>query len=350
MTKHCDDECKEDHFNQHGNILIADQFNNRVIEVNKRGEIVWFYGLGPTNFTTFSAIGTNDAERVGKKTLITCTGTPGGIVPQAPTTVIDSRVILVNKHKKIVWQYGQFGVTGTGPNLLNFPVQATFVPHKCKDNCHCHHLHGNVLITDQSNNRVIEVDEKKNIVWQYPGTNTTPADQLNAPNSAQKLKHKHVLIADQSNNRAIEVNKHDVIIRTFTASGTLGACAFASRLSNGNTLLTDAGNNRIVEVDHNDNIVWQYKTNTAFFSIPNPGPSRGLRLKNGDTLIADQFNNRVIKINETTNILDDYGLALQGGSGPVGPNSGYNTFTTQLGLYAPYDAKVIGDYTGLTRP
>lgn len=30
--------------------------------------------------------------------------------------------------------------------------------------------------------------------------------------------------------------------------------------------------------------------------------------------------------------------------------SGYGTTGTQEGLFAPYDAKVIGDYTGLTPP
>jgi hypothetical protein len=29
---------------------------------------------------------------------------------------------------------------------------------------------------------------------------------------------------------------------------------------------------------------------------------------------------------------------------------GYGTSNTQQGLYAPYDAKVIGDYKGLTNP
>ena len=30
--------------------------------------------------------------------------------------------------------------------------------------------------------------------------------------------------------------------------------------------------------------------------------------------------------------------------------AGYGTTSAQQGLFAPYDAKVIGDYTGLTPP
>ena len=39
-----------------------------------------------------------------------------------------------------------------------------------------------------------------------------------------------------------------------------------------------------------------------------------------------------------------------GGPFPFGNNVGYDLHTTQNGLYSPYDAKIIGDYTGLTPP
>src|SRR5438105_2983751 len=34
-----------------GNVLIADQFNNRVIETDPEGHIVWSFGLGPNDFS-----------------------------------------------------------------------------------------------------------------------------------------------------------------------------------------------------------------------------------------------------------------------------------------------------------
>src|SRR6516164_6156560 len=51
-------------FNQPGNYLIADQFNNRVIEVDPNGNVVWQFGRGPTDFSPHSIIGVNDAQRV----------------------------------------------------------------------------------------------------------------------------------------------------------------------------------------------------------------------------------------------------------------------------------------------
>jgi hypothetical protein len=329
------------HFNQPGNILISDQFNNRVIETDPAGNIIWSFGLGPNDFSARSIIGVNDAQRVGELTLMAGTGTPAGVIPQAPDGVPDDRVMLVDPKGKIIWQYGQFGQAGSGPNLLDTPVQCTWLPN----------MH--VLITDQANNRIIEVNLKKQIVWQYPGSNINDADQLNGPNSAEQLENGHILIADQGNNRAIEVTRGDHIVKTFTAGGTANTVAFASRLKNGDTLLTDAGNSRIVEVDANDNVVWEYFTDTDPLSVPAPLPTRAIRLHNGDTLISDQFNNRVIRVNMAGDIVASYGLPLAGGPVdpyPFGNNADYDRFTTQNGLYSPYDAKVVGDYTGLTSP
>src|SRR5215469_7243048 len=74
---------QDSEFNSRHHTLIVDQFNNRVIEVDRTGKIVWQFGLGPTDFSPASIIGTNDAQRVGELTLMAGTGTPGG-QPEAP--------------------------------------------------------------------------------------------------------------------------------------------------------------------------------------------------------------------------------------------------------------------------
>ncbi len=321
-------------FNVPGDILIADQFNNRVIEARPDGTIVWQFGLGPNDFSPRSIIGCNDAQRVGPFTLMAGTGTPPGVIPQAPDGAVDNRVILVDPNGRIVWQYGKFGQTGDGPDLLSAPVQSTWLPDT------------DVLITDQGNNRIIEVTLEKHIVWQFPPLgDTNDIDQLNAPNSAELLENGHILISDESDNRVIEVTRDHKIVKIFTAGGTLGAVAFASRLPNGDTLMTDAGNSCATEVNAKDQIVWQYFTNLDPLSIAEPAPTRAIRLRNGDTLISDQFNNRVIQVNMAKQIVADYGLPLEDGN-----NVGFSLRTTQRGLYAPYDAKIVGDYTGLTPP
>jgi len=181
----------------------------------------------------------------------------------------------------------------------------------------------------------------KTIVWQYGQTGVAGNlfNQLNSPNSAELLANGHILIADENNNRVIEVTRDLDIVATFTAQGTLGAAAFASRLPFNHTLITDAGNNRIVEVNSQDIVVWQYITNTEAGSDPAPAPSRGIRLRNGFTIISDQFNDRVIVVDRRGKIRETYGNLNV---------PGYGLLNASQGLYAPYDAKVVKDYTGLT--
>src|SRR6266702_4339903 len=322
-------------FNQPGNILITDQFNNRVIEIDPAGNIVWQFGNGPGDTSANAIVGTNDAERVGNFTLMSGTGIPAGATTNCKRSgCVDNRVILVDSNGNIVWQYGEFGVTGFGPNQLNTPVQNTYLPTS-----------GNVLITDQGNERIIEVRRTDNaIVWQYGenGVMGIGPNQLNNPNAAELLANGNILISDENNNRAIEVTHTtpSKIVATFTARGSVSGVAFASRLPNGHTLLTDSNNSRIVEVDPNDKVFWQYFTNTRPGSNPSPLPTRAVRLANGNTLISDQFNDQVIEVNPSKAIVASYGIINDPGFSP----------STAIQMNAPYSAYVIGDYTGITPP
>jgi hypothetical protein len=322
-------------FNQPGNILITDQFNNRVIEIDPAGNIVWTFGNGPGDTAANAIVGTNDAERVGNLTLMSGTGIPAGATTNCKKSgCADNRVLLVDPMGDIVWQYGQFGVTGFGPNQLNTPVQNTYLPAS-----------GNVLITDQGNQRIIEVRRIDNaIVWQYGenGVAGIGPNQLSNPNAAELLANGHILISDENNNRAIEVTHTTPsrIVATFTAQGTVSGLAFASRLPTGNTLLTDSNNNRIVEVDREDNPVWEFFTSTRAGSNASPLPTRAVRLANGNTLISDQFNDQVIEVNPSKVIVASYGTI---------DNPGYSP-STATRMNAPYSAYVIGDYTGITPP
>jgi hypothetical protein len=319
-------------------ILIADQFNNRVIEIDpETHRIVWQFGDGSDKAGSHSIVGTNDAERVGPFTLISGTGIPPSNPPLPGCSdpvngCPDNRVILVDHRGDIVWQYGKAGVTGSGPDLLNTPVHAIFISEFPR------HIGFHVMITDQANQRIIVVNLAHQIVWQYgtTGVSGSGENQLNNPNSAELLENGNILISDENNNRAIEVDADHHVLRQLTAGGTVSGVAFASRLPSGNTLLTDSNNNRIVEVNPQDAVVWEYFTNVQSGNA-NPLPTRAVRLRNGNTLISDQFNDRVIEVNVQKQIV------FQQGALNV-PGSGFNR------LNGPYDAKAIGDYTGMTPP
>jgi len=73
-----------------------------------------------------------------------------------------------------------------------------------------------------------------------------------------------------------------------------------------------------------------------------PLPTPAVRLRNGHTLISDQYNHRVIEVNDDKQIVRTFGeINLLG----------YNTDSVaDGGPNSPYDAKRIGDYTGITPP
>jgi outer membrane protein assembly factor BamB len=313
-------------FNVPGNILISDQFNNRALEVNSNKQIVWSFGSNNPSLCNpgpGTIIGLNDAERLGDGfTLLAGTGIPGGGAdPLLPAGCVDNRVIVVDQGGTILWQYGQAGVTGSGPNQLNVPVFALQLPNH------------NIAIVDQSNERVIVVDKNtKKIVWHY-GCPT--CNLLNNPNSVELLPNGHFLIADENNNRVIEVNLDHQIVWQY--KDHLNLAAFASRLPNGNTLITDSGHSRIVEINPSKQVVFQYFTNTQPGSNAAPLPTNAVQLADGDISIADQFNNRAIIIDPNKTIEFQYGMLNVVGNGPDQ-------------LDAPYTAYVIGDYTGQTPP
>ena len=328
------------HFSDLNNILISDQYNNRVIEVDRKThKIVWQFGNGADKPGPGSVVGPNDAERIGAFTLISGTGIPPSSPPLPGCSdpingCPDNRVMIVDQSGLIVWQYGMGGVTGSGANQLNTPVQSLIFFGSFDKR-----FGQFVVITDQGNQRIIVVNALKQIVWQYGTTGVAGngPNQLNNPNSAEPLANGNILIADENNNRVIEVTLAGSIVHTFTAGGTVSGAAFASRLPGGDTLISDSNNNRIVEVDPSDNIVWQYATNLQSGSNPNPLPTRAVRLANGHTLISDQYNDRVFELDQQNHIVFHQGVLNT-------PGNGFDR------LNGPYDAKVIGDFTGLTPP
>ncbi len=323
---------RADQFNKPGNILVADRLNHRVIEVDRdTHEIVWQFGHGNSVAGPRSVVAPSDAERVGEWTLI-C----GGVVsastdPNAAKELGDHRVLLVDPSGKIFWQYGQAGVAGSDVNQLNTPVCATFLPY------------GHILICDQGNHRVIEVSMiTKTIVWQHgkTGTSGTGRNHLRSPSSAQFLDNGNILIADTGNNRVIEVSRrHRTVWRCGDADSdeALNGPSFACRLENGNTLIADSGSNRVLELSRRGRKVMEFATSKQSGSVADPLVTRAVRLDNGNTLISDQFNHQVIEIDCDSNVVFAQGSIGAAGNGPNQLNG-------------PCDAKVIGDYTGLTLP
>ena len=228
-----------------GNTLITDSKNHRVIEVDSDKNIVWQYGNGTPSDGTNQLNYPMDAERLANgNTLIT---------EEHNCRIIELRTSDYDTAKpdnnftadSIVWQYGTTGVSGSGPNELNYPKDADRL-----DN-------GNTLIADYRNHRVIEVNATGEVVWQYGTTGVwgSGANQLWYPTDAERLFNNHTLIADHSNHRVIEVNEAKERVWQYGTTGVWGSGANelynpadAEQLPNGNMLICDKDNNRVIEV------------------------------------------------------------------------------------------------------
>jgi hypothetical protein len=149
-----------------GRLLITDRNNDRVIEVDDAGLVVWTYD----NLTR-----PHNADRLADgHTMI--------------ANSEENRVIEVNASGEIVWIYGE-------GEALNWPRDADRLEN------------GNTLITDTRHNRVMEVDPEGQVVWSFSG--------LALPYEADRLPDGLTLIADNSHRRVIEVNPAGEVVWSF---------------------------------------------------------------------------------------------------------------------------------------
>jgi hypothetical protein len=165
---------------ENGNLLITDRNNDRVLEVNLDGHVVWKYDQlnRPHN---------------------------GDRLPNGNTLVVNSEenmIVEVNPVGEIVWSFGETG-------LLRWPRDADRLDD------------GNTLITDSRNNRVLEVDPDGRVVWSFTG--------LAVPYEADRLENGNTLIADNNHKRAIEVNPAGQIVWSFRNF----EFAYSTELANG---------------------------------------------------------------------------------------------------------------------
>jgi hypothetical protein len=226
-----------------GNMLITEFDNNRTIEIDSAGNIIW-----EKNGMTAP----HDAERLPNgNTLITSYG--------------DQFVIEVDSSGNIVWE-----MTG-----LNLPMDAERLSN------------GNTLITEFGGDCVIEVDSSDNIIWEITG--------LNDPFDAERLPNGNTLVVECPYPYGARVIEIDSIGNVVWNKSGLSGPVDADRLPNGNTLITEHVGKSVIEVDKSGIVVW------AMTGLGHPKDAE--RLPNGNTLIVETSGNRVIEVNNVGDIV-----------------------------------------------
>jgi hypothetical protein len=237
-----------------------DRHHNGLIRINRKGEVKWHYGfeVGQTLSRPFHIAETK------RTLLVSDTG--------------NNRVLEISKaDKEIIADFrGPADSPLSGPRSANRTAM------------------GRTIIADQKNKRLIELDSRDRIVWEF-----NKSGQLSSPQYAEEVDNGDILFADSMLNSIRQVDKEGNLRWSYgsrikgTGPGQLFAPEYATRLPNSNTLIADTRNNRVVEVDMNGTLIWSYEGKGRQKVL---NPTRCERTEEGSTFIIYNNNREVIEV------------------------------------------------------
>ena len=162
------------------------------------------------------------------------------------TDTTNNRLLEVTPDRKMVMNSDDWG-EGTG---------------RLSDGSHLHYPNeafelqdGTFLVTDRNNDRCLQVDRKGNALWVFE-------KELHHPHNANPLPNENILISDSDGNRILEINRKREIVWSYGDGSiqTLWWPRGAIRLENRNTLITDSKNHRIIEISPDKKVIWKFQT------------------------------------------------------------------------------------------
>lgn len=186
-------------------------------------------------------------------------------------------IIRINRKGEVKWHYGfEMGQVLSRPHSLSETRRT-------------------LLAADTGNNRIVELSKAdKEVIMDFRGSEHS---KLAGPRSAMRRENGNTLIADTRNKRLVELNPKGDVVWEFNRSGQISSPQYVEELPNGNLLFTDSMLNSIREIDRDGNLRWSYGSR---MKGKGPGqlfaPEFATRLENGNTLIADTRNNRVLEV------------------------------------------------------
>jgi hypothetical protein len=276
-----------------GPVLIADEDNNRLLEVSPAGQVLWLFprpgdlAAGQTFEKPDDAFFTPDATQI--------------IATQEENFTVT--LIDVATHK-IVWRYGQPGVHGSGPNQLWNPDDAMVMPN------------GDVVISDIVNCRIIVVAAGGHTVTRSYGQigwcHHNPPRLFGSPNGAFPLQDGNWLVTEINGDWVSEMAPGGAVLWSTHAPG-VAYPSDTNEIGPNRYLTVDySAPGQVVIFDRSGSTLWRYRpTGSAALNHP----SLAVGLPNGDVMLNDDANHRVIVVDpKTDNIVWQYGVQGQPGN------------------------------------
>ena len=260
-----------------GGLLIADRRNQRLIVVDDAGNILW----------RFPAAGSQPLAQVFAADDAFVSPDGKSIVASEEGKEVIVRIDIATA--QIVWQYGTYGVAGSGPDQLSHPDDAYPLAN------------GDILVADIRNCRILEIAPSKDIVQQW-GTTGVCVDQpptyFGHPNGDTPLPDGGMLVTEINGSRVVRLSASGQVV--FDIHVPVHYPSDAQLMPNGDVLVVDYHNpGAIVIVDPGTGaVVFRYRPQRGHRRLNHP--SLAIPLPDGTIAVNDDQRDRVVVIDPAT--------------------------------------------------
>jgi hypothetical protein len=276
-----------------GDILIADDWNNRLLIVDPQGRVRWRFprpgdlARGQSFLLPDDAFFSPDGKDI--------------IATEEEDSVVS--VISIAKHK-IVYRYGTPGVPGSADNYVSNPDDAMMLPD------------GSLLTADIKNCRLLELAPPSRQLHRPLGIIGTPGacghnppHMFGSPNGAFPTTNGRYLVTEINGDWVTQMSLGGRVAWSTHPPG-VAYPSDTNEVYPGRYLTADYSQpGRVVEFDSSGRLLWRFGGLNH--------PSLALPLPNGDILVNDDYNHRVIVIDPITNrIVWRYGHTGVPGTAP----------------------------------
>jgi len=276
-----------------GGLLIADRGNDRLIAVDNGGHIVWRFPIAGSlpRGQSFSA---DDAFLAPDGRTITANDEDLEVVLRIDVAT-----------RRVIWEYGHYGVAGSASGYLNTPDDAYPLAN------------GDVLVADIGNCRVIEIAPDKHIVRQWGRTGVCvdhPPETYGAPNGDTPLPDGGLLITEIHGPRVVRLDAASRVV--FSVRVPVAYPSDAQLDPQGNVVVCDYSNpGAVVAVSPQGTLLWRYGPRSGAGRLDHP--SLAVPRADGTVVLNDDFRDRVLLLDPRSGrILWQYGVTDHPGTAP----------------------------------
>ncbi len=276
-----------------GDILIADDWNNRLLIVDPQGRVRWRFPRPGDLARGQSFLLPDDAFFSPDGRYIVATEEEDSVIS----------VISIARHR-IVYRYGTPGVPGSADNYLSNPDDAMMLPD------------GSLLTADIKNCRILELappsrqlHRPRRIIGTPGVCGHNPPYAFGSPNGAFPTTNGSYLVTEISSDWVTQMSLSGRVAWATHPPG-VAYPSDTNEVYPGRYLTADYSQpGQVVEFSSSGQLLWRFGGLNH--------PSLALPLPNGDILVNDDYNDRVIVIDPLTHrIVWQYGHTGVPGTAP----------------------------------